>query len=506
MVSGTVVNSVTGEPIGHALVQVFGVAQRAVFTDSEGHFAMDGLPAGQTSFDVRKPGYFSRQQLGGRGVGDVVVVGPSTVVTLKLVPQGAMYGRITDAAGQPIEYVPVRLAEQIVRDGRQHQEMRNTVESDEDGRFRLANLAPGTYYVAAGPGQMEMRLVIRDEKPKTGYPMVYYPGVPDLASATPIQLTAGQQAQADFSLATVPVYHVSGTVGGFAADQGVLLQVLDPSGEQIQVPSQLHQDTGTFEINAIPAGSYVLKASSQIGDQALRAQARLNVAANLDNVQLALGPALSIPVVAHMESRDASNLSRPGWSQERPPVTVRLIPADRRLAPDLSPSFVRTGPGHDVMVLADVEPGKYTADITAWGPWYVQSAEYGPTNLLADDLTAAPGQANPIEIVLRDDGATLTGTVKSADKIADSATVLAVPQPFSRRHAVMVPFFSAQGFTMHGLAPGEYLVFAFDHADRIEYANPDALQPYASQATHVTLSAGQETQIALSLIRTGEGD
>ena len=158
------------------------------------------------------------------------------------------------------------------------------------------------------------------------------------------------------------------------------------------------------------------------------------------------------------------------------------------------------------MGLQDVEPGKYTAEVMPWGLWYVQSAQYGPTNLLSEDLTVAPSQTYPIEIVLRDDSATLTGNLQSPPRNEKDANVVVVPQPASRRGAKVSQFASQSGFTMNGLAPGDYLVFAFDRIDDLEYANADALQPYASQATHVTLSPGQETHVALNLIHTGEGE
>jgi hypothetical protein len=60
------------------------------------------------------------------------------------------------------------------------------------------------------------------------------------------------------------------------------------------------------------------------------------------------------------------------------------------------------------------------------------------------------------------------------------------------------------GFTINSLAPGDYLVFAFDHAEGVEYANPDVLQNYISQAAHVTLAPGQTAHVKLDLIRTGE--
>jgi len=153
-----------------------------------------------------------------------------------------------------------------------------------------------------------------------------------------------------------------------------------------------------------------------------------------------------------------------------------------------------------------VDPGKYAVDLMPHGRWYVQSAVYGETNLLSDDLTVVPGQNYPMEIVLRDDGATLTGNVKSTDGTSAPATILVVPQPASQRGTRVVQSFPQNGFTQKGIAPGEYLVFAFDHADKIEYANPEVLQPYASQAGHVTLLPNQETHVALNLIRTGDGE
>jgi len=182
-----------------------------------------------------------------------------------------------------------------------------------------------------------------------------------------------------------------------------------------------------------------------------------------------------------------------------------LIPTER-LARELASTFVQQSSGDEFMALQDVEPGKYSAEVMAGGQWYVQSAEYGPANLLSDNFMVGPGQAYPIEIVLRDDGATLTGNLQSASRNETFATVIVVPQPASRRAAKVSQFGSQSGFTMNGLAPGDYLIFAFDRIDDLEYANADALQSYASQATHVTLSPDQEMHVVLNLIHTGEGE
>ena len=491
--------------MGRALVRVLGPLQRSAFTDQEGHFQIEGVQEG-SPLNAQKPGYFSPMELDGGGSSRVETVGPDAgPVTLKLAPQSVISGRVTDISGDPLERLPVRLTERSVREGRQRSESLGFAESDEDGRFRFANLRPGTYYLAVGPGGREVRLLAKDGKPKTGYPITYYPGAPDIASASPIQLGAGQQTEADFSMTAVAVYQVTGAVVGYQATQGVGLQILDQAGLDLALPLRFSANTGIFVCENVPAGSYILKASSQVADHSLRAELPLNVTTNLDNVHLVMGPALSIPVVVRMETRDASNSIGPGWNQEAPPLSVRLISL-ARLAVELNSTLVQQGPGHQVMTVPDVEPGKYAVNVTPWGPWYIQSATYGPTNLLSEDLAVAAGQNYPIEIILRDDGATLTGNVKSPDGVEAPATVLVVPESTSKRGTKSWLSVPPIGFSLNALAPGEYRVFAVDHAGKIEYANADALQPYASQATHVTLSPKQETHVVLNLIHVGDGE
>ncbi len=498
-------NSVTGESVGHALVWLSGASQRTVFTDGEGHFQIEGLPAGTVTVRAQKPGYFSQENPGRGGNGLVTVGSNMSSVVLKLTPQSTISGRITDATGQAIEHLPVRLTAKPLREGRKHWEPRGQQQTDEDGRYRFANLMSGTYYLSAGPGSDDTRLLAGNERPKTGYPSVYYPDVPDLASAAPIQLAAGQHAEADFSMSAGPVYHISGRVS--PPQQSVGFQFLSQAGDDLSLPIRFHGDTNTFDIYGVPPGTYEVKAFSQAGpDQPLRAEARVNVAANVENLNLLFAPAVYIPVVVRMESRASSSEGAGASGMQGPPISVRLIPSDPT-TPESYSTVVRGSPGAYSVMLQNVEPGKYSVDLIPRGAWYVQSAQYGQTNLLYDDLSiAAAGQTYSMEVVLRNDSATLTGTVRTSDGTGAQATVVAVPEPASKIAAKVARASSQNGFIFNGLAPGEYLIYAFDYADGIEYSNPDVLQAYASQAAHVTLSPNQKTQVALDLISTGEGD
>ncbi len=512
VLSGTVVNSVTGEGIPRAMVRANGQTSRTGFSDSEGHFQFEGMPAEQVTLTAQKPGYYSEQDATGYSVRAVVIGHNTGSQTVKLQPMSAISGRVTDALGQPIERIVVRLTCRTLRDGRKVWEPRGMSETDEDGHFRFPSLMPATYYLSVGPAQFGTQILAAGEKPITGFPHLYYPGVPDLASAAPIQLNAGQQFQADFSLNPVPVYEVTGSITGQPADHGVGLAALTSSGDDVMLPTKLNTELGTFSVDSVPAGSYILKATSNSEGQQLHAEQRISVAANVDNVHLVMAPVMPISVVVHMQSHSASSQDssgvRPSGSlsnSNRPPLSVGLLPTQPNVTEAFS-TFQHRGPGNNTLALQNVEPGTYSVNLIPQQPWYVQSATYGQTNALYDDITVAAGQSYPLEVTLRDDGASLTVNVKdlgSADH--PRADVLILPQPVSKVAPRVVRGMSAVN-TETALPPGEYLVLAFDHIDGVEYTNPDALSSYASQAAHVTLSAGQQGQASVDLIEVGKSE
>src|SRR5438270_13980891 len=93
--SGTVVNVLTGEPIRRALVQIYMGPGQASLTDDSGHFEFNGLPPGQASVTVQKPGFFSEGEDAFKGSSPALVtVGPETdAIVLKLIPEAAIQGK-----------------------------------------------------------------------------------------------------------------------------------------------------------------------------------------------------------------------------------------------------------------------------------------------------------------------------------------------------------------------------------------------------------------------------
>jgi hypothetical protein len=178
---------------------------------------------------------------------------------------------------------------------------------------------------------------------------------------------------------------------------------------------------------------------------------------------------------------------------------MHLVPSDSQLT---SADYwaISKGAGKQRTVsFENVQPGKYSAEVNPDGSYYVDSARCGETDLLRDDLTITPdARLAPMEVVLRDDGASLDISLPGTTV---KATVLLVPDraPRQVQHG-----FDSGRLRFEGLAPGEYNVLAFDNADQLEYKNPEVLSPYLGKAVHLTLGPKQNSSVTLQLIHIGK--
>lgn len=499
--SGTVVNSATGEPVRRALVQIFLAAGQSVLTDGSGHFEFSDLPPGQTSVTVRKPGFFTDQEINPvQGAPALVQVGPNAPpVVLKLVPEGVISGRIENRSGEGIENMPIRLIYFHVMNGHRQWEQLGNTNTNDDGEFRVGKLMPGWYYVVAGPSAESVFFGNPGSKGREAvFPEVFYPGVRELDSATPIQLAPGQQVQTDLSVNPEPVFHVSGTVPGVGPEQGMSVEFGTASGNPLAAPTEYGPD-GTFKTK-LAAGSYILKASAFGQGPPLTGSLNLTVNSDIADVRIPLAPVATIPVRIIVQST-RSNPARLGQ-----PTTVMVHLSRTGESFDNREEWLSLGRSPDPAgnSIRDLTPGRYIVEITSPNPeWYVRSAQCGGIDLLRDDLTVAPGARVPeIEVVLRDDGAGLTGTAMAGGSPARAA-VIAVPDA-APRMAKLVLAGPDGRFSFEKVAPGDYSIIAVDHPEGLEYSNPDALGPYLASAIHVTLVPNGEVNVDANVIGVGK--
>jgi hypothetical protein len=217
------------------------------------------------------------------------------------------------------------------------------------------------------------------------------------------------------------------------------------------------------------------------------------ISSDSPQVHIVLVPAASILVVVRtelgggaLEQADASG------GQRIPGMSLQLVPSD--------PSLYQPGRwwGPQAGEIQNVEPGVYKVEINTAGPWWVKSVQCGNMDLLGDDLTVTAGVQPPsIEVTLRDDAATVSGTVLQAEQ-REQATVLLV-QPHGPRNLVKAVTTMQGKFQFEGVAPGDYALLAFDQADQLEYANPEVLNPYLSGAAHISSQPHGTASINLTL-------
>jgi hypothetical protein len=501
-ITGSVINAVTGEPINRALVQVPG--GRSVMTASDGSFEFTGIPDGEIYLTARKPGFFSDPEIHpGRQPLYVKAAEAKDPIVLKLIPQGVITGRITDSNGKPIESAPVVVVSASIQDGRKRLMYVNQGNPNEDGEFRFSGLRPGQYFLSAGSGLVEppSRLAPMVKAAERGLAKTYYPGVPDRAEATPIPLSPGQHAVIDLLLQSVPLHQVSVKIMG-APPTGVGVQVLSPDGDDAAPLFNFYDaDTGIHRFS-VPRGPFIISASVQItsnqSQQTLRAQTQVNVTGDLDNIVLALAPTDSIPIEIRTEfTKPDSPYSSPNF---RPTANVHLIPGTRFGNDQFSQPESAQNPSP---VLKDLEPGKYWVQVDNVSFGYVQSLRCGSQDLTRETLTVAAGQRlPPIEIVLRDDSASLTAAIFS-EKPITTATVLLVGSGNLQNSIKVLQSWNGNAGA-NDLAPGDYTIYAFDNVADLEYRNPDVLSAYSSRAVHVTLAPNGKTNVVLDLIHVEE--
>jgi hypothetical protein len=478
--TGTVVNSVTGEPVRRAAVQITSPQiSSVVLTDYAGHFLVEGLPEGLVSVSVMKPGYNGP---GGREATVAEVSRDTAPLVLKMAPDGVIFGQVTTRDGRPLEGFFVGLISKQTTEGRATWvEPPIQTPTNEDGEFRIAGLPAGTYYIAVN--QSSVTTPAQQGVPNSReqvYAKVLYPGVSDFSAATPLEVTPGREVEANFSLTAEPVYAVSGEAsahGSVVSNMTVVRKA--GQGEDFTLPVNV-QD-GKFQTK-LPAGTYRVTAAIADGPQIPTGTGSIVVSGDSADVQIPL-VATNIPVEVRTEHGEAEN----------------AIPALMVQLNSTSPPFrfARWWRGQSGGI-DNVEPGEYAAQIQASGDLWVKSATCGGVDLLSDDLTVVDGsQTPPIEITLQHGAGGVSGKVDGANPWSP-ATVLLVQTHGKKNNVKITPVVSGM-YGFPGVAPGDYLVLAIDHADQLEYANPDVLSSYLASAERVTVSSGQTATVNLNV-------
>lgn len=517
-IAGRILDS-TGAPVNRAVVTVEGEggeARRAkAMSGEDGSYLIAGLAKGRYWISAEKTGFLRRSYRGrtADGYGDPVTLEAGTAksgIDINLPRQGVISGRVVDEAGEPAERVMVQaipLRKQTGRSGGGTATMTNDL-----GEFRLAKLAPGNYrLLASRAGERGELLVERlPGKAATAEAPTYFPGTVDALSASPIRVNPGdERTGAEIRLQRSTVVRLAGRVAGdLPSGRGARVSLrastetgigrFGPMGGMGGGDGAIGPD-GSFSFQNVRPGEYSLTVT-QMDRGGPKTLGRQTVSVGQQDVS---GVTINAAAAPKIDGRIRA-AGEPPFSFGRLDVSLSGSGAYREFGP---PTSVKSDENGNFSFAAVSRDRQMLSVKTPAG--IIVKAVYAAGQLLPGleiDFSVVTG---PLEIVLSDKPAAITGTIEGVSPDSPRVAVWAVPdaEPF------FLPAGSAKklrvnsdspSFTLDSLRPGTYRVLAFEDAESDIFNDASAWEQLKAQTATVKVGEGESVQVKLKLVSARE--
>ncbi|MFM2125097.1 MAG: hypothetical protein RL328_1548 [Acidobacteriota bacterium] len=551
-----------GKPVARAMVRLSGTSpgpgrQPVTYvevTAADGTFAVESIEPGTYMPSVNRQGYVVPGSPNNPTRPNPISVAQGQRVSnidLKLTQLASVSGEVTDGAGGPIPGVTVRLVRYSYVNGNLSQMSVNGGQTDEGGRFRLPNVQPGRYYIAASANPIVNTMTgmnkILGRSAQEADLTTYYPGSAEIRGATMITVGSEPIENLRFRMLSGRTYSIRGTVSGLdgSSIQRPLVGVYRTGEMGGPGPFTSVQPDGKFEVKGVSPGEYTLTArvANAANPGAVQLQGRTVVRVtngSVEGVTLALSPGasltgqLSIEGVKDLKSYLAGlNAGRivpnapPGVTIPRGPI-ITLNPVDIN-----GNSMVTVTTEEDGALRAQgLQAMEYVMNVSNVPPGtYVKQVRLNGQDITRKRFDVSAGGDAVMEILLSPKSATLSLTLPAefagvAMPVAPGGGITGVvPSPvgiFSpglgtgmirtytiwpvtpnlllTSSGVMVAGVGGGTARMQGLAPGEYYVAFWEEAPS-EFVNvPDFLAKFNAVATRVTLREGETTTVEPAVI------
>jgi hypothetical protein len=524
VVHGRVLQAVTKEPVARALVTTGG-DEYATMTDDRGQFEIkiteqtvtvrNGMGASGTvtiqpprsgPFVARKPGFLPP----GRDSGMALTTGKSSDVTIYVVPEALIVGRVEVPGTEGEVRIQCELYKRNMREGREEWSPAGRFTTWSNGEFRFSDLQAGTYKLITHEQMDRDSQFAVPGAPLFGYPPMYYPNTTDFSAASPITVKAGATAQVNLTVARQAYYPVRIPVAN-APGRPMNLMVY-PSGHRSPGWSLGYNPMDGAIEGMLPNGNYTVEADA-IGESAgitnFSVRGRPAMGAPL---QLVENPSITVDIHEEFKSTEpdaAIGMSGPNDEQTVMRANVTLAPLEEMRG--LGTAMAQPAPGSRgrILTLRNVRPGSYRVTVVP-GAGYAASIESGGVDLLRQPLVVRiGGGTSPIEVTLRDDGGEVSGTVRSSEQNAANAQlarfVYVLPADAGGGQLGQSATWSGDNFYVDQVAPGNYLVVVFDQRqDELAYGSEEALRSLEGKGKMVHVEAEQKVHVDLKVIEGSE--
>jgi hypothetical protein len=474
--------------------------------NAAGEFAFKGVEPGSYRLTATRRGFMAPTPTGsGRFSTGLIVKLASgddlAQVKLTLIPQGIISGRILDSDGEPFQQVQIHALRLRWIDGLKVLAPAGFVETNDLGEYRIRELGAGRYYIAAVETHPDSMFAgtnhISKDAALLAYPPMYFPGVTDIGAAMAVEVAAGASRQGvDIRMVKAVGRRVSGRIvvpagmklpRTYVALQAGAADDVSPRALQTAVVTT-GNGTTAFEFHAVFPGRYVLRSDSE--ESKYYVQVPLDVGdQDIDGLQLPLQPFIKMA-------------GRIRWDGEKRTegAATPVIRLDQSRIGQFSESE-----GHNPFEFLELTPQQTRIRIEGASPQdYVKSMVYGNEPVVNELINVIEGPE--LEIVMRRGAASVEGTVDAGDDgPGANATVVLVPADEAKRESLSMHHQTASDqnghFEIRGIAPGEYVLFAFDSIEPGSWFDPEFLTQYEKRGERFKLEEKDHESKKLTLIR-----
>jgi hypothetical protein len=485
-VSGVLVDARNSSPLPRAHVALAGGrnVNLAVTTVADGKFSFD-VPPGKYTLNAEHRNWHEVFGLAGpsTGFGSAIVTGPdqdTAHLVFRWFRPGAIFGKVADDHGEPVENAAVQMIRETVTSGRRVTAVVGSVRTDDLGNYRTGPIAGGNYYLVVTGSPWYAKQLALPGVPQTAvgsplnvaYAPTYYPNAIDPESASRLVLDAGGEAKADFTLRSVAGVSIYPLCHGADPCNGSI-SLYAPGVDGLEALVSTTYLAGSQAVSGVAPGRYVVRFTTAGGSM----RKVIDVGSGGATVEIALQPAPRLTGVVHFKN--------PG-AKPRSTLYVRLSNETTNTAtaiavePDGRFSF-------PAVALARLRPalvgsdGYFISDISATG-----------AALKDGVLDLVEGGQVLLNIEASDETGRVRGLVMNADKPVPGALVVLAARAASsdliRYRGFQTESDGSYDFT--GVPAGEYVLFTTDCVD-LEYAVPEALRPFLASAKAMTVESHQ---------------
>jgi hypothetical protein len=485
------IDQVTMSPSGEVAVSY--KSSPPVLTDEHGRFAFIDLDSGTYKLAFSGDSYarqdYGQRTVGGGGVPVTLTSGQAkTDIVMRMSAAAAISGRIADVTGQPLAGVPVQLFRFSYDATGQKGPLRvASTLSDDRGAYRMFHLAPGTYYLSAGNEPRRPRALdvppgggyLSDNQIIQSYAPAYYPGVANQNSAAAIDISSGADLRGfDMLLGVQKTYSIRGRVvdartGQSAPSTTIILRV--QTSDRANRPSGFTESSGgTFEMRNVGPGTYILSGSLSDANPTVpgpTASATVTVVNADVDVVLTLGTPGVIPGRIRVETNSGNAVPSLGLMR----VDLRLPGGTPNFFYQETPRF-QPGDSAAVFRIENVSAGEYRAFFVGLpAGFYIKEARFGDVDLLNEPLRFTGRDSQTLDVLISPNVGVIGGTVSDASgQPTPGARVVLIPSRNQERTDLFRPVTSDSSgrFTIPSIAPGEYILAAWDAIEPFAFFDP----------------------------------